>query len=357
MLLVLHRAHAPARIASSRTRRARLHGGTAMTLAGLRLQKVLAVEMKNALLRRRLDEFGRPARTTPGRRRSRCPRAITTDFIDEAYAAAPPRGRARRQGHRRRRRRLHALLLRVPAQAPGRRGADHAWAARSTSSSSSTRTDHVEPARWLTPTSIRDSFAASMHAEMALAGDDRADRAGSRRSRRARSRRAARRRQADPVRQRRQRGRRRSTSPPSWPAASSSSARRCRRCRWPTTAPRFTAIGNDYAYEDVFARQLRAFGGRRRRRDRALHQRRLAQRARRAGAGARARAGRRSAITGAAGHRPAGWPTLPAHALRPRRRGSRRARCSSRTRSASWSSTSCSREAARRSSIATARST
>jgi D-glycero-alpha-D-manno-heptose-7-phosphate kinase len=56
-------------------------------LEGLRMQKELAVEMKNALLRRRLNEFGELLGTAWDYKKRMSPR-ITTGFIDEAYDAA-----------------------------------------------------------------------------------------------------------------------------------------------------------------------------------------------------------------------------------------------------------------------------
>ena len=103
---------------------AALEQGEQDTLSGLREQKELAVEMKNALLRRRAGRLRRRCCTRPGSTRSGCRPQSPTRFIDEAYAEARRRGRAGRQGHRRRRRRLHAVLLRVPQEAPGGRGAD-----------------------------------------------------------------------------------------------------------------------------------------------------------------------------------------------------------------------------------------
>jgi D-glycero-alpha-D-manno-heptose-7-phosphate kinase len=58
-----------------------------LALAGLRKQKELAVEMKNALLRRRLNDFGELLGTAWEFKKKMSPR-ITTEFIDEAYDAA-----------------------------------------------------------------------------------------------------------------------------------------------------------------------------------------------------------------------------------------------------------------------------
>jgi D-glycero-alpha-D-manno-heptose-7-phosphate kinase len=58
-----------------------------VALAGLRKQKELAVEMKNALLRRRLNDFGELLGTAWEFKKKMSPR-ISTVFIDEAYDAA-----------------------------------------------------------------------------------------------------------------------------------------------------------------------------------------------------------------------------------------------------------------------------
>jgi D-glycero-alpha-D-manno-heptose-7-phosphate kinase len=60
-------------------------------LTGLRKQKELAVEMKNALLRRRLTEFG-SLLDTAWQHKKRMSERIATPFIDEAYAAARAAG-------------------------------------------------------------------------------------------------------------------------------------------------------------------------------------------------------------------------------------------------------------------------
>lgn len=70
---------------------ARFEGGDAAALDGLRTQKRLAVEMKNALLRRRLWEFGELLGTAWEYKKKMSPR-ITTDFIDTAYAEAMAQG-------------------------------------------------------------------------------------------------------------------------------------------------------------------------------------------------------------------------------------------------------------------------
>jgi D-glycero-alpha-D-manno-heptose-7-phosphate kinase len=65
----------------------RFEGGEADALEGMRTQKELAVEMKNALLRRRLDDFGELLGTAWRFKKQMSPR-ISTDFIDEAYDEA-----------------------------------------------------------------------------------------------------------------------------------------------------------------------------------------------------------------------------------------------------------------------------
>ncbi len=55
------------------------------------MQKRLAVEMKNALLRRRLNEFGELLGTAWSYKKQMSPR-ISTDFIDEAYEEALKHG-------------------------------------------------------------------------------------------------------------------------------------------------------------------------------------------------------------------------------------------------------------------------
>jgi D-glycero-alpha-D-manno-heptose-7-phosphate kinase len=70
---------------------ARFAEGDANTLDGLRMQKRLAVEMKNALLRRRLKEFGELLGTAWEFKKRMSPR-ITTPFIDEAYEEARRNG-------------------------------------------------------------------------------------------------------------------------------------------------------------------------------------------------------------------------------------------------------------------------
>ena len=86
---------------------ARYKARTPRPVDGLRRQKTLAREMKDALLRNRLSEFGELLGEAWQQKRRMSPK-IATPFIDEAYDAGDPAGRPRRQGHRGRRRRLHA---------------------------------------------------------------------------------------------------------------------------------------------------------------------------------------------------------------------------------------------------------
>jgi D-glycero-alpha-D-manno-heptose-7-phosphate kinase len=60
-------------------------------LAGLRMQKQLAGDMKDALLRRRLDDFGAMLGSAWEFKKRMSPR-ISTDFIDDAYEAAMSAG-------------------------------------------------------------------------------------------------------------------------------------------------------------------------------------------------------------------------------------------------------------------------
>jgi D-glycero-alpha-D-manno-heptose-7-phosphate kinase len=71
--------------------RTRFEAGDEGALEGLRMQKELAVEMKNALLRRRLDEFGELLGVAWEFKKRMSPR-ISTGFIDEAYAEARAQG-------------------------------------------------------------------------------------------------------------------------------------------------------------------------------------------------------------------------------------------------------------------------
>jgi D-glycero-alpha-D-manno-heptose-7-phosphate kinase len=69
----------------------RFLAGDVDAVAALRRQKELAVEMKNALLQRRLSDFGELLGTAWEQKRRMSPK-IATEFIDEAYAEARARG-------------------------------------------------------------------------------------------------------------------------------------------------------------------------------------------------------------------------------------------------------------------------
>jgi D-glycero-alpha-D-manno-heptose-7-phosphate kinase len=69
----------------------RFEGGDEGALEGLRKQKELAVEMKNALLRRRVEDFGELLGAAWQFKKQMSPR-ISTDFIDEAYDEAMKHG-------------------------------------------------------------------------------------------------------------------------------------------------------------------------------------------------------------------------------------------------------------------------
>lgn len=69
----------------------RFEGRDEKALQGLRMQKELAVEMKNALLQRRLAEFGDLLGTAWRYKKQMSPH-ITTTFIDEAYEVALKHG-------------------------------------------------------------------------------------------------------------------------------------------------------------------------------------------------------------------------------------------------------------------------
>jgi D-glycero-alpha-D-manno-heptose-7-phosphate kinase len=69
----------------------RVQKGAEDTLRGLRMQKQLAVDMKNALLRRRLREFADLLDQAWRYKKQLSPK-ITTSFIDEAYAEARKAG-------------------------------------------------------------------------------------------------------------------------------------------------------------------------------------------------------------------------------------------------------------------------
>jgi D-glycero-alpha-D-manno-heptose-7-phosphate kinase len=78
-----------ARIIEDQT--ARWEGGDAQALAGLRAGKELAVAMKNALLQRRLNDFGDLLGAAWEEKKKMSPK-ITNDFIDEAYQEARKHG-------------------------------------------------------------------------------------------------------------------------------------------------------------------------------------------------------------------------------------------------------------------------
>jgi D-glycero-alpha-D-manno-heptose-7-phosphate kinase len=69
----------------------RFEAGDDSALQGLRMQKQLAVDMKNALLQRRLNEFGDLLGTAWSYKKQMSPH-ITTEFIDEAYDLAMRHG-------------------------------------------------------------------------------------------------------------------------------------------------------------------------------------------------------------------------------------------------------------------------
>ncbi len=69
----------------------RFEEGEAKALEGMRMQKELAIQMKNALLRRRVNEFGELLGTAWNYKKQMSPR-ISTDFIDEAYDEAIKHG-------------------------------------------------------------------------------------------------------------------------------------------------------------------------------------------------------------------------------------------------------------------------
>ena len=107
----------------------RFEEGNEDTLAGLRAQKELAVEMKNALLQRRLRDFGELLDTA-----WEAKKRMSDAHIEPAHRRALRRGAQdrcdRRQGHGRGRRRLRASLPRARQEAsrgradagPGRDG-------------------------------------------------------------------------------------------------------------------------------------------------------------------------------------------------------------------------------------------
>ncbi|MGO9961592.1 MAG: GHMP kinase [Solirubrobacteraceae bacterium] len=69
----------------------RWEGGDAQALAGLRAGKALAVEMKNALLQRRLNDFGDLLGVAWEEKKKMSPR-ISNEFIDTAYEEARNHG-------------------------------------------------------------------------------------------------------------------------------------------------------------------------------------------------------------------------------------------------------------------------
>jgi D-glycero-alpha-D-manno-heptose-7-phosphate kinase len=77
------------RIIEDQTRR--FEGHEANTLEGLRMQKELAVEMKNVLLRGRLDDFGELLHNAWEHKKQLSPR-VSNEFLDEAYAVAREAG-------------------------------------------------------------------------------------------------------------------------------------------------------------------------------------------------------------------------------------------------------------------------
>jgi D-glycero-alpha-D-manno-heptose-7-phosphate kinase len=89
LLCYTGRTRASDRIIDDQT--GRFEGGDAGTLEGLRMQKRLAVEMKNALLRRRLNDFGELLGTAWDFKKRMSPK-ITTPFIDEVYEVARRKG-------------------------------------------------------------------------------------------------------------------------------------------------------------------------------------------------------------------------------------------------------------------------
>jgi D-glycero-alpha-D-manno-heptose-7-phosphate kinase len=69
----------------------RYEGGDERAIEGLRSGKALAVEMKNALLSRRLNDFGDLLGTAWEEKKKLSPR-IANDFINEAYDTARAHG-------------------------------------------------------------------------------------------------------------------------------------------------------------------------------------------------------------------------------------------------------------------------
>ena len=91
------------------------------TTDALKELKALATEMKNALLRRQMDEFGELLDLEWQHKKRMSPR-ISSPELDELYDVARREGALGRQDHRRRRRRLHAPVLRFRTKARDRPG-------------------------------------------------------------------------------------------------------------------------------------------------------------------------------------------------------------------------------------------
>jgi D-glycero-alpha-D-manno-heptose-7-phosphate kinase len=89
LLYYTGRTRAGAPIIADQT--SRLQSGVEQTLEGLRMQRQLATEMKNALLAGRLTDFGELLGSVWVYKKQMSPRA-TTGFIDEAYKAAIDNG-------------------------------------------------------------------------------------------------------------------------------------------------------------------------------------------------------------------------------------------------------------------------
>jgi len=89
LLCFTGRTRSSSRVIEDQSRR--LVEGNTETLAGLRAQKVLAAELKSALLRNRLRDFGQLLGEAWEQKKRMSPR-ITTPYIDEAYAAARQAG-------------------------------------------------------------------------------------------------------------------------------------------------------------------------------------------------------------------------------------------------------------------------
>ena len=90
----------------------------ARTLEGLRMQKQLAGEMKDALLRRRVDDFGELLGVAWEFKKQISP-AHQHGLHRRGLRGGAPGGRAGRQGHRRGRRRLHARATAPSTAATG----------------------------------------------------------------------------------------------------------------------------------------------------------------------------------------------------------------------------------------------